>query len=126
MIKAEKKSPPSRWSGLKYNQLHDLRVILMSPPSRWSGLKFIICFKYRWCLWVSTLAVEWIEIRCKNPEHGCRRVSTLAVEWIEILSLIILYAQKGVSTLAVEWIEIWKVPRLPARLQCLHPRGGVD
>ena len=33
---------------------------------------------------VSTLAVEWIEIRIVHPFHQPVVVSTLAVEWIEI------------------------------------------
>ena len=55
-------------------------------------------------VFVSTLAVEWIEIRCPIHPHICIRVSTLAVEWIEIISTI--QANFAVAG--------------------LHPRGGVD
>ena len=34
-----------------------------SPPSRWSGLKLSVCCRPLPCQEVSTLAVEWIEIR---------------------------------------------------------------
>ena len=55
---------------------------------------------------VSTLAVEWIEIRCRRIARKYSRVSTLAVEWIE-MSLAVWHGSVFlVSTLAVEWIEI--------------------
>ena len=57
-----KMSPPSRWSGLKLDQLDEFLMGLESPPSRWSGLKFGNWSEYRGALRVSTLAVEWIEI----------------------------------------------------------------
>ena len=53
-------------------------------------------------------------------------VSTLAVEWIEIVTSTDLPMPPVVSTLAVEWIEMPKalvVRPWPGRL---HPRGGVD
>ena len=78
---------------------------------------------------VSTLAVEWIEIRLHHGQITVMVVSTLAVEWIEIHHYRItitsiwmsppsrwsglkwqLISKWGtmsiVSTLAVEWIEI--------------------
>ena len=37
---------------------------------------------------VSTLVVEWIEIRCCNNHHCFFCVSTLVVEWIEMQWII--------------------------------------
>ena len=56
---------------------------------------------------VSTLAVEWIEIRIwRIATNGDGTVSTLAVEWIEINIKGQTAGNRGVSTLAVEWIEM--------------------
>ena len=56
---------------------------------------------------VSTLAVEWIEIKFFVKYWNiCGGVSTLAVEWIEISPSDGVATLKVVSTLAVEWIEI--------------------
>ena len=75
-----------------------------SPPSRWSGLKSEATAESIMQSYVSTLAVEWIEIDATGQEAGAVPVSTLAVEWIEIL-LNVLSASAGLG---------------------LHPRGGVD
>ena len=53
-------------------------------------------------------------------------VSTLAVEWIEIDIYSEDDFEKGVSTLAVEWIEICSVQSRGLTRGSLHPRGGVD
>ena len=55
-----------------------------SPPSRWSGLKFQITLQTSENTSVSTLAVEWIEMILVIAEEEQNSVSTLAVEWIEI------------------------------------------
>ena len=98
---------------------------------------------------VSTLAVEWIEILLylrprphpvQSPPSRwsglkswlvcgtCETcvVSTLAVEWIEIWSDMGSIHFLHVSTLAVEWIEISESILIPGGLFRLHPRGGVD
>ena len=78
-------------------------------------------------VWVSTLAVEWIEILFSKTDTTAIKVSTLAVEWIEISCVFIprlLYY--GVSTLAVEWIEIHCIALEQLTNLGLHPRGGVD
>ena len=99
-----------------------------SPPSRWSGLKYSVRPSSCYLSEVSTLAVEWIEIASTYRRHKIKVVSTLAVEWIEIqVSVSRAYGLKSppsrwsglksymnstliygepVSTLAVEWIEI--------------------
>ena len=59
-------------------------VVLLSPPSRWSGLKYEWSYQPPDLLLVSTLAVEWIEIFPPWLPPAAERVSTLAVEWIEI------------------------------------------
>ena len=56
----------------------------LSPPSRWSGLKLVTLAALIGTNAVSTLAVEWIEIRWKISIRYYITVSTLAVEWIEI------------------------------------------
>ena len=55
-------------------------VVLLSPPSRWSGLKYPRKPKEDGGRYVSTLAVEWIEIHlftrhqregvCLHPRGG--------------------------------------------------------
>ena len=47
-------------------------------------MKFSIRDILNWLDWVSTLAVEWIEILRADKDVTLRVVSTLAVEWIEI------------------------------------------
>ena len=56
---------------------------------------------------VSTLVVEWIEIRVWNRTTWLHQsVSTLVVEWIEMVHLGGRTWRTWVSTLVVEWIEI--------------------
>ena len=63
-------SPPSRWSGLKLVD-GDIHVdFTESPPSRWSGLKFKAIQKINDSTFVSTLAVEWIEIEGEERSVG--------------------------------------------------------
>ena len=59
---------------------------------------------------VSTLVVEWIEIKPCQQGFNHQSVSTLVVEWIEMIIGWVLYVASIVSTLVVEWIEIcwWK------------------
>ena len=78
------------------------------------------------CPWVSTLAVEWIEISSFIFLPSSYVVSTLAVEWIEIENVFVIDMVDYVSTLAVEWIEIGKRARSTSQQPSLHPRGGVD
>ena len=101
----------------------------MSPPSWWSGLKYDIVTGPSSSLQVSTLVVEWIEILsdcsmdtarelsppswwsglkspCTYLSNAGARVSTLVVEWIEICNPAWLFGPAAVSTLVVEWIEI--------------------
>ena len=59
-------SPPSRWSGLKFLINRKKQKKQMSPPSRWSGLKSVDVSLTRKDGKVSTLAVEWIEIRTET------------------------------------------------------------
>ncbi len=54
------------------------------------------------------------------------QVSTLAVEWIEIKSMLSQVREMFVSTLAVEWIEILRYLSEELDRKGLHPRGGVD
>ena len=75
---------------------------------------------------VSTLAVEWIEIRLHHGQITVMVVSTLAVEWIEIHHYRITITSIWVSTLAVEWIEMLHLLEPVPTVSCLHPRGGVD
>ena len=75
---------------------------------------------------VSTLVVEWIEIRKSDRRLKASGVSTLVVEWIEIIWFGDKSPAYSVSTLVVEWIEI-SINEFHLRpVQCLHPRGGVD
>ena len=56
---------------------------------------------------VSTLVVEWIEIRVWNRRTWLHQsVSTLVVEWIEMVHLGGRTWRTWVSTLVVEWIEM--------------------
>ena len=75
---------------------------------------------------VSTLAVEWIEMRKGRNRKNHTWVSTLAVEWIEIYSDFSLSYSFCVSTLAVEWIEMTRHMLIICHGMSLHPRGGVD
>ena len=71
--------------------------------------------------------MEWIEIGSDRRQAYVRRpVSTLAVEWIEIKDLQDNLDSCNVSTLAVEWIEIMAGCGGRNRALSLHPRGGVD
>ena len=57
------RSPPSWWSGLKSPYINKYMMTIVSPPSWWSGLKSQERISFFKALFVSTLVVEWIEIK---------------------------------------------------------------
>ncbi len=113
-------SPPSWWSGLKFNQYGYRNITNKSPPSWWSGLKSILSDITGDNSTVSTLVVEWIEIKSDLRQIAEHLVSTLVVEWIEIAYLRWELCCVIVSTLVVEWIEI-PFSLGESGLQCLSP-----
>ena len=98
---------------------------------------------------VSTLAVEWIEIRFMSMSIKIKMVSTLAVEWIEI-HVALIYSSSICLSPPSRWSGLKYAVRhlypghvlsppsrwsglksdLPSATKCsekgLHPRGGVD
>ncbi len=78
--------------------------------------------------YVSTLAVEWIEIVSRLACGFCGTGSPPS-RWsglkLGVVAALIALAAI-VSTLAVEWIEIFGVQEYTANPFRLHPRGGVD
>ena len=100
------RSPPSRWCGLKYDDISKYGDFNWSPPSRWCGLKFCVQFCISKFLPVTTFAVVWIEIKAYFPLVLLPRVTTFAVVWIEMEKRRRRKPSSRVTTFAVVWIEM--------------------